>query len=148
MSIFLGAIQCFNIILFKVYSFPHQYASKWYAPHESNTFKGNDAILSKIIKEQLAFPSGTATAQLISVLHRLPPPDTTLRRRTGYREIGAEEDEAEESHIAAVPITQDHADEYDSAEREVVRHQGWSDLVWSFFASSLMTVSDDPKGTS
>lgn len=30
----------------------------------------------KIIEEQLAFPSGTATAQLVSVLHELPPPDT------------------------------------------------------------------------
>ncbi|EEB96846.1 hypothetical protein MPER_03943, partial [Moniliophthora perniciosa FA553] len=29
-----------------------------------------------IIEEQLTFPSGTATAQLISVLHDLPPPDT------------------------------------------------------------------------
>ncbi|KAH9930132.1 OPT oligopeptide transporter protein-domain-containing protein [Fomitopsis serialis] len=38
-----------------------------------------------IIEEQLAFPSGTATAQLISVLHQIPPPDTTptARQRHG-----------------------------------------------------------------
>ena|SRR6202167_1430066 len=93
----------------------------------------------KIIKEQLAFPSGTATAQLISVLHRLPPPDTSLRHRTGYREVNTEEDE--ETQDPTTPGTGDTMDEFDSGEREVIQHQGWSDLVWSFLASGFMTVS-------
>ncbi|KAG0149202.1 hypothetical protein CROQUDRAFT_40290 [Cronartium quercuum f. sp. fusiforme G11] len=38
-----------------------------------------------IVKEQLAFPSGTATAQILSVLHDLPPPT----QRSTSRERGA-----------------------------------------------------------
>ena len=94
--------------------------------------------MPKIIKEQLAFPSGTATAQLISVLHRLPPPDTSLRRRTGYREVNTEDDE--EIRDSTTPGMDNMTEEFDSGEREVVQHQGWSDLAWSFSASSLMTV--------
>jgi uncharacterized oligopeptide transporter (OPT) family protein len=94
--------------------------------------------MPKIIKEQLAFPSGTATAQLISVLHHLPPPDTSLRRRVGYREVNTEDDE--EIQVSTAPGTGDTVEQSNSGEREVVQHQGWSDLVWSFLASSLMTV--------
>lgn len=92
----------------------------------------------QIIEEQLAFPSGTATAQLISVLHKLPPPDTSVRRRRGYRELSTErDDEAESPLIHAEPLLE--APEL--AEREVVQHEGWHDLVWSFLVSSAMTVS-------
>ncbi|KAG2362592.1 OPT oligopeptide transporter protein-domain-containing protein [Suillus spraguei] len=94
-----------------------------------------------IIKEQLAFPSGTATAQLISVLHRMPPPDTTLRRRAGYRAIDTEDlihptaimDEPENHQEAAA---EDNIDE-----REVVQQEGWEDLLMSFLASGAMTLA-------
>ncbi|KAH7919509.1 OPT superfamily oligopeptide transporter [Leucogyrophana mollusca] len=95
-----------------------------------------------IIEEQLAFPSGTATAQLISVLHQLPPPDTTLRHRTGYRQVDtedlvdptaiAEETEHDDENI-------DGSETHD--ERDVVQKQGWWDLVWSFVASGVMTLA-------
>lgn len=83
----------------------------------------------------MAFPSGTATAHLISVLHKLPPPEGTLRSRNGYEPIDDEE------HVSDEP-------EYDSreddalivAEQEVVQETGWYALLWSFASSGLMTV--------
>jgi uncharacterized oligopeptide transporter (OPT) family protein len=94
----------------------------------------------KIIKEQLAFPSGTATAQLISVLHRMPPPDTTVRRRSGYRAIDTE-DLTHPTAIADEPENhQEAAAEDDFNEREVVQREGWEDLLMSFLASGAMTV--------
>ncbi|KAI0070455.1 OPT superfamily oligopeptide transporter, partial [Panus rudis PR-1116 ss-1] len=90
-----------------------------------------------IIDEQLAFPSGTATAQLISVLHELPPPDTTIRRRRGYTELDTEDVNAVEAvtPIEEVPLDNPHAIE-DTDERE-----GWSALIWSFAASGVMTLT-------
>ncbi|CCM06802.1 uncharacterized protein FIBRA_09102 [Fibroporia radiculosa] len=89
-----------------------------------------------IIEEQLAFPSGTATAQLISVLHRIPPPDTSVRRRRGYQAIEADE-EAERPAIESV----DHADITDLDEPEVIAQEGWGALIWSFAASGAMTLA-------
>lgn len=94
--------------------------------------------MHKIIKEQLTFPSGTATAQLVSVLHHLPPPDTSIRHRTGYREVNTSDDEEIRNHAVSGPS--EIVEDIDAGEREVVQHQGWSDLVWSFLASSFMTV--------
>jgi uncharacterized oligopeptide transporter (OPT) family protein len=88
-----------------------------------------------IIKEQLAFPSGTATAQLISVLHREPAPDAAgIRRRHAYTPIQSEDtrDSADEERVVEEPEAE--------LEREVVRTEGWSALLWSFLASSVMTV--------
>lgn len=97
--------------------------------------------------EQLAFPSGTATAQLISVLHRLPPPDTTIRRRHGYREIDREETDI----LAAEPDPLTPVDEdaplTDLADDE--KAEGWAALTWSFLASGIMTVGSlSPRDTS
>ncbi|KAJ8588465.1 OPT superfamily oligopeptide transporter [Rhizopogon salebrosus TDB-379] len=96
-----------------------------------------------IIKEQLAFPSGTATAQLISVLHQMPPPDTTLRRRSGYSAIDTEDlrdptvlTDEPEGHQEG---TGDDIDIDD--EREVVQREGWNDLLCSFLASGAMTLA-------
>lgn len=90
----------------------------------------------QIIEEQLAFPSGTATAHLISVLHKLPPPEGTLRSRTGYEPIDDEEHVADET---------DHEPSEDDAlivaEQEMVQETGWHALLWSFASSGLMTVS-------
>ncbi|KAJ7126931.1 oligopeptide transporter [Mycena epipterygia] len=80
-----------------------------------------------IIKEQLAFPSGTATAQLIAVLHKMPPPDTTIRRRVGY--IAVEEDDHR---------TEDEVDEAPVAES--VQSEGWHALTSSFAASGALTL--------
>ena len=104
----------------------------------------------QIIEEQLAFPSGTATGQLISVLHDMPPPDTTLRHRTAYNALATEEDEetipfvADPTSLTPTPTPREtdalHAPE--TPEVVVVEEkEGWSALTWSFAASGVMTVS-------
>lgn len=88
-----------------------------------------------IIEEQLAFPSGTATGQLISVLHHLPPPETTVRHRRGYNALASSEDDEAIAYVA-------EADETDGlhAPEEVAEEEGWGALSWSFAASGIMTV--------
>ncbi|CAK5268494.1 unnamed protein product, partial [Mycena citricolor] len=83
-----------------------------------------------IIKEQLAFPSGTATAQLIAVLHKMPPPDTTVRRRVGYSAVPDEEvpAETEETPLPEPPS-------------ERVQSGGWSALAASFGVSAVLTLA-------
>jgi len=90
-----------------------------------------------IIEEQLAFPSGTATAQLISVLHQIPPPDTTIRHRSGYREL--ETDDVEVEDVSTPVSVVGHGDIPDMAEPEAAVQEGWGALIWSFSASGLMT---------
>ncbi|KAF7374839.1 OPT superfamily [Mycena sanguinolenta] len=82
-----------------------------------------------IINEQLAFPSGTATAQLIAVLHKQPPPDTTVRRRTGYIAI---EDEETNAHRA-------EEEEQNVPDAENIQSHGWQALTTSFAASGALT---------
>ena len=94
----------------------------------------------QIIEEQLAFPSGTATAHLISVLHKLPPPDTSVRRREVYHHD--DDDEEEERNISSeAPIIAEETPEQDATEGEIVENQGWHNLLWSFAASAFLTVS-------
>ncbi|KAK6904346.1 hypothetical protein I203_105158 [Kwoniella mangroviensis CBS 8507] len=94
-----------------------------------------------IVKEKLVFPSGTATAQLISLLHRIPPPSQTLKPSAGaYRRLprtsrsvsppgyASRDDVDEEPHNAA------------GKDSEVMRGSGWWALGWSFFASGSLTV--------
>ena len=100
--------------------------------------KADDRFKEQIVEEQLAFPSGTATAQLISVLHQLPPPDTSIRRRTAYSELAT--DEAGHDDIV-VSTTTDDRDDDENNERRVAQQEGWQSLTWSFVASSVMTVS-------
>ena len=96
----------------------------------------------QIIEEQLAFPSGTATAHLISVLHKLPPPDTSVRRREVYNHDGDEENTQDRNIAPEAPIAEEAPEqEQDVTEREVVEHQGWHNLLWSFAGSGLLTVS-------
>jgi len=94
----------------------------------------------KIIEEQLAFPSGTATAQLISVLHKVPLPTTSLRQRRGYSALRTEEDE-ETQHLP-LPSDTPLDDEVEEDLRQTVQGEGWSALSWSFVASGLLTVRD------
>lgn len=90
-----------------------------------------------IIEEQLAFPTGTATAQLISVLHDLPPPDTTVTRRRGYRELD-HDDIVREPHTS--PDATEEGGLLEEAEAVTAKPEGWSALVWSFGASGAMTL--------
>ncbi|KAF7294517.1 Oligopeptide transporter [Mycena kentingensis (nom. inval.)] len=92
-----------------------------------------------IVKEQLAFPSGTATAQLIAVLHEMPPPDTTIRRRVGYTAI-----EAEDLSVHPIVRDEDEVGEetplYNTAAPENVQSEGWRALGYSFLASGALTL--------
>ncbi|KAJ7475901.1 OPT oligopeptide transporter protein-domain-containing protein [Mycena latifolia] len=83
-----------------------------------------------IINEQLAFPSGTATAQLIAVLHKMPPPDTSIRRRIGY--IAVEEEDTD------INRTEDPIEESPASEN--VQSEGWHALTSSFAASGALTL--------
>ncbi|KAJ7650194.1 OPT oligopeptide transporter protein-domain-containing protein [Roridomyces roridus] len=83
-----------------------------------------------IVKEQLAFPSGTATAQLIAVLHKMPPPDTTVRRRVGF--VALEEDETEHH--------QEDEQVDDTLAPDNVQSEGWHALSSSFAASGVLTL--------
>ncbi|RDB26268.1 hypothetical protein Hypma_006613 [Hypsizygus marmoreus] len=95
-----------------------------------------------IIEEQLKFPSGTATAHLISVLHKLPPPDTTIRNRRGYSQVDPEDNTRSIENMPGLSvIDNDEADEEnDETEREIVEHEGWQSLAWSFGASGFLTL--------
>ncbi|KAG7451205.1 OPT oligopeptide transporter [Guyanagaster necrorhizus] len=88
-----------------------------------------------IIEEQLAFPSGTATAHLISVLHKLPPPETGLHRRTGYERI-----DDEEVPDPSSPAIDREEGALVAHEQEVVQGTGWQTLLWSFALSGIMTL--------
>ncbi|EJD48943.1 OPT superfamily oligopeptide transporter [Auricularia subglabra TFB-10046 SS5] len=88
-----------------------------------------------IIKEKLAFPSGTATAQLISVLHEKPLPETDglIRRRTsGYEAVSTDDLLQDDTRIL---------DDDEDEEADIVKKEGWADLLWSFAASAVLTVS-------
>lgn len=107
-------------------------------------------IFFQIIEEQLPFPSGTATAHLISVLHKLPPPDTSVRRREVYHhddeEYNRDNEEYSQDRNVAVeaPIAEEtplQSNATEPSEREIVEHQGWHNLLWSFAASGFLTVS-------
>ncbi|KAJ6576544.1 OPT oligopeptide transporter protein-domain-containing protein [Mycena vulgaris] len=84
-----------------------------------------------IINEQLAFPSGTATAQLIAVLHKMPPPDTSIRRRVGY--IAVEEEDTDIRGTEEDPVDEALAP-------ESVQSEGWHALTSSFAASGALTL--------
>ena len=101
----------------------------------------------QIVEEQLSFPSGTATAQLISVLHQLPPPDTSVRRRRGYRQLDPEDDTSVEPAAPPSLAAPDDDAENDVYERETVQNDGWNDLKWSFAFSGFVTVSYDLTDT-
>ena len=88
--------------------------------------------LEQIIKEKLIFPSGTATAQLIGVMYRVPLRQEGLKNRRGYQAIDESRllDDTEEL-IEDNRLSQD---------REVIRNNGWKALSWSFGASAFVTV--------
>lgn len=73
----------------------------------------------------------------------MPPPDTTLRRRSGYRAIDTE-DLTHPTAITDEPENHQEAIEADHDERDVVQREGWEDLLLSFLASGAMTVRSVP----
>ncbi|KAF7308602.1 OPT oligopeptide transporter [Mycena chlorophos] len=92
-----------------------------------------------IVKEQLAFPSGTATAQLIAVLHKMPPPETKkLRRRVGYTAV--ENDEAGVRPIQDDDEPSEETPLYSSSATNEVQTAGWTAIGSSFAASGALTL--------
>jgi uncharacterized oligopeptide transporter (OPT) family protein len=101
----------------------------------------------QIIEEKLPFPSGTATAHLVSVLYRLPPPETSLRHRQGYRRV--DDSEATDDRIyESTAVEHEHESEAeaeaedaaDEAEIDIVEHEGLRSLIWSFVCSGVLAV--------
>ncbi|ORX45294.1 OPT superfamily oligopeptide transporter [Hesseltinella vesiculosa] len=85
-----------------------------------------------IIREQLRFPSGTATAQMIQLLHEGDEPATTVRRR---RSPSQEDDEAEEEE-EGTPLLEDAEDQ----QKDHTWHLKLKALLFSFSLSSTYTL--------
>ena len=97
-------------------------------PFRSNSSKANP---EQIIKEKLAFPSGTATAQLIAVLHKLPPPTEPNANPQGYTPLNTDEEHSED-HSITTSESPDQASSHLS--------QSWRSLTWSLTLSASITV--------
>lgn len=69
----------------------------------------------------------------------MPPPNPTLHRRRGYRAVDSSAAEDAPESVEVPPLTEEA--EHDDREREVVEHEGWYDLAWSFGAAGGLTVS-------
>jgi uncharacterized oligopeptide transporter (OPT) family protein len=91
----------------------------------------------QIVEEELAFPSGTATAKVISVLHGMPSTSSGLRPRHGYSPL-VQDEQAEETSSPS-DIAGDSEDP-GSQTSELVRNHAWFTLLWSFLVSSVLTV--------
>lgn len=102
-----------------------------------------------IIREKLKFPSGTATAQMIGLLHQRPDPTlkkttTTFKRRTTTTVRHNTEDERQPllppttETINYHQQTPDHEDIVDFEHSWIIKLRG---LLVSFLASSVYTVS-------
>ena len=103
-----------------------------------------------ILREKLAFPSGTATAQLISVLHKQPlardgnalAEGATERRNDSDNEAGQSTSNersrllVDESGVQA----DDNDDDDDDDDKVMSGNQGWKALLWSFSGSAAFTV--------
>lgn len=83
-----------------------------------------------IVKEKLVFPSGTATAQLISVLHAIPPPGMNNRRKRGDYQRLAMADE----------LTFNESEPEVEVEATKIDQAGWTSLISSFSISALYTL--------
>lgn len=90
-----------------------------------------------IIKEKLVFPSGTATAQLIALLHKAPPPHQSLtpNRIGAYARIPGDVADVVESQNMAPAGPGGQAEK-----QQVMGGDGWKALGWSFAASGALTV--------
>ncbi|BEI92704.1 uncharacterized protein CcaverHIS019_0503320 [Cutaneotrichosporon cavernicola] len=84
-----------------------------------------------IVKEKLVFPSGTATAQLIALLHRAPPIQGISTATVTTREGGRYE---------RLQTSEDGDDEIDGKDQDAISGTGWRALGWSFAASGAITL--------
>lgn len=84
-----------------------------------------------IVKEKLVFPSGTATAQIIGVLHGVETQHEDTRRRKDYRRVGGEEGEEE-------PVTP-------AGKEGKIDRSEWRALSVSFAISAAFTVRRAPS---
>lgn len=97
-----------------------------------------------IVKEQLTFPSGTATAQIIGVLHNKPlhlgnstEGDDRVRRRT-TRGGGSEYQPLRAGDIAEDEI---EGMSRDGKDKKIIDTKAWTALTTSFVISASYTVS-------
>ncbi|PWN53729.1 OPT superfamily oligopeptide transporter [Violaceomyces palustris] len=91
-----------------------------------------------IIREKLAFPSGTATAQLISVLHKVPLFQGRVSTGSNGGELNRGGERSAEGHRdqETSPLLQ----EDDSDENVMKGSSGWKALLWSFLSSATFTI--------
>ncbi|WVR09100.1 hypothetical protein IAU60_006162 [Kwoniella sp. DSM 27419] len=93
-----------------------------------------------IVKEKLVFPSGTATAQLIALLHKMPPPAQDTKRSAGtYRRLPRTSRSASPPIDRGVVEREAHAESVEK-DGEAMGGDGWWALAWSFVASGALTV--------
>ncbi|EJU04603.1 oligopeptide transporter [Dacryopinax primogenitus] len=100
-----------------------------------------------IIKENLPFPSGTATAQLISVMHNETPPSLRHRHPRSQPQSGEYTALSADDPERLPPSTQPSAEEAEEADALLSRSElkrsaseGWRALAWSFLASAVLTL--------
>ncbi|PWN28113.1 OPT superfamily oligopeptide transporter [Jaminaea rosea] len=93
-----------------------------------------------IVKEKLVFPSGTATAHLVGVLHgtgvredRLAASKQQQQQRPGQEENGAND----EQPLLNTGVNEENGDPHSA----VVGQPAWTALIWSFLASLAFTFS-------
>ncbi|KAF9650248.1 OPT superfamily oligopeptide transporter [Thelephora ganbajun] len=84
-----------------------------------------------IIKEKLAFPSGTATAQLIAVLHKLPSPTEPNANLEEYSPLNTDEGHNDDHSVIA-------GESLDQTPSHL--SQSWRSLTWSLMVSALITL--------
>ena len=64
-----------------------------------------------------------------------------MRRREVYRHHDDDEEYSQDRNIAPEAPIAEETPEQNATEREVIEHQGWHNLLWSFAASGFLTVS-------
>ncbi|EIW67040.1 hypothetical protein TREMEDRAFT_64906 [Tremella mesenterica DSM 1558] len=91
-----------------------------------------------IIKEKLVFPSGTATAQLIALLHKAPPPSRGFATPTvAYRALSrSSRSLSRERGINGEQAANNHKEK----EQDIMGGSGWWVLGISFAASGGLTL--------
>ena len=101
-----------------------------------------------IVKEKLTFPSGTATAQLIGVLHNKPligqqastSQEGGVRRRRGYSDDAEAGEATERSALLSGHERSEEDQDEDEGKDAVDSSKGWKALAWSFSGSAAFTI--------
>ncbi|GAC93442.1 hypothetical protein PHSY_001007 [Pseudozyma hubeiensis SY62] len=96
-----------------------------------------------IVKEKLTFPSGTATAQLIGVLHNKPlvgQSTSAIPQRRNHADHEYAEESDERTALLSEQARNDTDVDDESNRNTVDSAQGWRALAWSFSGSAGFTV--------